>query len=217
MTFSDVAQSYRKPWFTLPAACYSHSRLSLFWWFLSRLLTALTGGALPLTAKLGIYTTNLLHARLASTTMLQQTQQHEDMRSAASSQSRVSTPVSWTVTRSPAQGTRRMILVYQIGIAHRVSLQGVKLAKSGSQYEFSAADPRTCQCLRITRLRKCTPSASAGCRPGRYLLMTERMCRHLVVCARCFAEVCVYTQQSRPLDGRTSRTSGTLDSRLHLG
>lgn len=141
MTFSDVAQSYRKPWFTLPAACYSHSRLSLSWSFLSRLLTALTGGALPLTAKLGIYTTNLLHARLASTTMLQKTQQHEDMRSAASSQSRVSTPVSWTVTRSPAQGTRRMILVYQIGVAHRVSLQGVELAKSGSQIRIFSGRP----------------------------------------------------------------------------
>lgn len=135
-------------------------------------------------------TTNSLHARLASTTMPQQTHQHEDMRSAASSQSRVSTPVSWTVTRSPAQGTRRMILVYQIGIAHRVSLQGVKLAKSGSQYEFSAADPRTCrcmpyQCLRITRSRKCAPSASAGCRPGRY--SRPNVCtvyRCLVVCAR---------------------------------
>ena len=65
--------------------------------------------------------------------------------------------------------------------------------------------------LRITRLRKCMPSASAGCRPGRYLLMTKRMRKRLVACAGCFAEGDVCTYQFHPLDGRTIRTSGIID------
>lgn len=121
--------------------------------------------------------------------------------------------MSWTVTRSPAQGTRRMILVYQIGVAHRVSLQGVELAKSGSQiriFSGRTADMSVLANHKTAQVRAvCFSGVQARTLP--IALMTERMCRRLVVCARCFAEVCVYQSQSRPLDGRTSRTSGILD------
>lgn len=101
--------------------------------------------------------------------------------------------MSWTVTRSPAQGTRRMILVYQIGVAHRVSLQGVELAKSGSQiriFSGRTADMSVLANHKTAQVRAvCFSGVQARTLP--IALMTERMCRRLVVCARCFAEVCV--------------------------